>query len=511
MAGQPKMVNIVGGSYDTPSGDGSNAKSLNCYPAYYKEEAKEGSAMIGRPGTELAIDLREDAEISAPCRGIYQSTDGTVWGAYNDWIIRINSSTATFEKVHQIGEGAEDVSFADNGFYLLFCDGATLWSLNLVDDVVTTLNGGSKFPFRKPSKLIYTSGMMICINNDDTVDDNIDVADQAKNWNRFFFSVTGPEGVNDWPAINFYTTQQDADRIVSMEKRQDSLWMFGARSFEVWRPTRIGANPFALAGGSGSEIGCQSGRSVAAIMDQVFWLGSSKAGQGQVFMSSGYSARKISNEGIENELYNMGADANNCVGWTYQQRGHTFYVMNYITADITHVYDLTTGKWFHASTRDATLNIDHRWECVYSAYSSVSGKVYVANYEEPVLLTLDLNRNVEWNGVPLVRERVSPIYWSNLKPLIVDEAVFDFEAGVGTQTGQGIDPQLMVQFSKEGGRPGSWSSERWTSLGKIGQYQWTPAIRRLGYSRKPAIRIRVSDPVQFILQGLRLRFRQVGR
>ena len=513
MAGQPKMVNIVGGSYDLPSGDASNALSLNCYPVYYKDEAKEGSMMVGRAGTELALDMRSDVAISAPCRGLYQSTDGSVWAVYNDWLVKVDVTgpSLTYDKIYQIGEGAEDVSMADNGFYMLFCDGATLWSLDLTDDSVTTISGGSSFPFTNPTKLIYTAGRMICINNDPTVGGEVGGAPQSRNYNRFYYSNTNPTGVNEWSAIQFYTAQQDADPIISIEKRQDALFVFGDRSFECWRPTRVGANPFAYAGGSGSEIGCQSARSVASITDQIFWLGSSKAGQGQVFMSRGYSAQKISNEGIENELYEMGADANDCVSWTYQQRGHTFYVMNFLTADKTLVFDLTTGKWFHASTRDAVLNENHRWEAVYAVYSSTSGEVYVANYEDAVLLRLDLNRHIEWNNIPLVRERISPIYWRNLKPMIMDEAVIDFEAGVGTQTGQGFDPQCMLQVSGEGGRDGSFGSERWTSLGKIGDYQWVTSFRQLGFSRKPAVRIRVSDPVPFHLQGLRLRFREVGR
>ena len=512
-----RLVNIVGGSFDLEGGDISNQISLNCYPVYPRgEEAKEGSYMQGRPGTELALDFRGDADISAPCRGLYQDTTGKIWTAYSDWVIRVNPLSLTFEKIYQIGEGSEDVSFADNGFYLLFCDGAVMYSFDMVSESVTAVS----IPFAKPKKVRYFDGRMICVNNDDTVDGSLEVSEQVKNWNRFFYSDTGKDGPITWPALNFETCAQDADRILSFEARQDSLWFFGERSFEVWRPTRIAAKPYQQAGGSGSELGCRAERSTASILDQVFWLGGSKAGSGQVWVSNGYSAKKISNDGIEDEILAMGAEAKNCIGWTWAEGGHIFYVMNFTTAKgidsvdqvgKTLVYDLTTDKWWHASTRDSVLNLNKRWEAIYAVYSSATDTTYFANLEDAVILKLNPDKYDEWNDIPRICERISPIYWQNLKPMIIDELVLDFEVGVGTLNGQGDDPECMVSMSPEGGRPGSWTSERKTKLGKRGAYQWQPSIRRLGRSRKPAIRIRVSDPVPFKLLGLRLRQRTIGR
>jgi hypothetical protein len=69
-----------------------------------------------------------------------------------------------------------------------------------------------------------------------------------------------------------------------------------------------------------------------------------------------------------------------------------------------------------------------------------------------------------------------------------------FEQGVGLITGQGSDPQVMLQFSDDGGR--TWSSERWRSLGRIGEYRTRTRWLRNGSARDRIYRYAMSDPVR---------------
>ena len=68
------------------------------------------------------------------------------------------------------------------------------------------------------------------------------------------------------------------------------------------------------------------------------------------------------------------------------------------------------------------------------------------------------------------------------------------EPGVGLTTGQGSDPQIMMQFSDDGGA--TWSNERWKSLGAKGERSKRTEWRRLGESRERIYRVAISDPVQ---------------
>ncbi len=71
------------------------------------------------------------------------------------------------------------------------------------------------------------------------------------------------------------------------------------------------------------------------------------------------------------------------------------------------------------------------------------------------------------------------------------------QVGEGLISGQGVDPQIMLRWSDDGGR--TWSLEHWTSLGKMGQYRTRVLWRRLGQARDRIFEVVVSDPVDAAL------------
>ncbi len=77
--------------------------------------------------------------------------------------------------------------------------------------------------------------------------------------------------------------------------------------------------------------------------------------------------------------------------------------------------------------------------------------------------------------------------------LFLKRLEFEIQRGVGLNTGQGIDPQVMVKLSPDGGQ--TWWPERWTSAGEMGQYDETVALSKWGECRNPVVEVTVSDPV----------------
>jgi len=71
----------------------------------------------------------------------------------------------------------------------------------------------------------------------------------------------------------------------------------------------------------------------------------------------------------------------------------------------------------------------------------------------------------------------------------------DLETGVGLSEGQGSDPQVMLQWSDDGGH--TWSNEHWVSAGRQGQYTARAIWRMLGRSRDRVWKIAMSDPVKW--------------
>ena len=53
---------------------------------------------------------------------------------------------------------------------------------------------------------------------------------------------------------------------------------------------------------------------------------------------------------------------------------------------------------------------------------------------------------------------------------------------------------VMLQTSRDHGE--TWSSERWVSAGKQGEYNWRAIWRRLGRARDMVFRLVISDPIK---------------
>lgn len=119
-----------------------------------------------------------------------------------------------------------------------------------------------------------------------------------------------------------------------------------------------------------------------------------------------------------------------------------------------------------------------------------------ADYENGNIYNIDENAYTD-NGAMIVSELQTKHVFSNLERYTISELQVDLEAGVGLASGQGEDPQIILQVSKDGGH--TWGNEMWRSMGRIGEYKTRTKWNRLGQSRDWVFRLRISDPVKRVL------------
>jgi hypothetical protein len=75
----------------------------------------------------------------------------------------------------------------------------------------------------------------------------------------------------------------------------------------------------------------------------------------------------------------------------------------------------------------------------------------------------------------------------------------DLERGVGTATGPGADPQVVLRISRDGGE--TWGEPLTLPAGRQGDYLTRVVARRLGQARDTVFEVTVSDPVAWALVG----------
>jgi hypothetical protein len=134
--------------------------------------------------------------------------------------------------------------------------------------------------------------------------------------------------------------------------------------------------------------------------------------------------------------------------------------------------------------------------------------VVVGDYENGNIYAFDLDVYADNGQIQrwLRSWRALPTGQNTLRRTAHHTLQLDCETGVGLNDGQGSDPQVMLRWSDDGGH--TYSNERWTSIGRIGQYGKRAFWRRLGMTMK--IRDRVyeisgTDPVKIAIMGAELR------
>lgn len=334
-----------------------------------------------------------------------------------------------------------------------------------------------------------------------------DIVDNYFVYNRPASQQFGASGVLSPISGNTSFSSKDGspDNLVALIVDHREVYLMGEASSEVW--TDVGGNPFPFQRipGTNTQHGIAAKFSVARFGDSFCYVSRNNRGQSQIMQMKGYVPTRISNHAVENSITNQYVD--DAIAWTYQLEGHECYVVSFPTLELTWAYDLASGMWHKwlYTENDGTYT-RHRGNCC----AVFQGLVLVGDYEDGSIYEIDKNNYTD-NGQHTRRLRRAPHLVSDLQRQYFDELQIQFQPGVGL-TGittplndevVGADPQAMLRWSNDGGS--TWSSEHWTSIGKIGKYKNRAIWRRLGQARDRVFEVVVSDPINAVIISANLK------
>jgi hypothetical protein len=302
--------------------------------------------------------------------------------------------------------------------------------------------------------------------------------------------------------LDFASTEGSPDGLVAVASNFREVWAFGTNSIEVWYDSGATDFPLQRIQGAFNELGCAAPYSVAKMDNGLFWLGRDRRGQGIVYRANGYTGVRISTHAVEWQIQQY-SDLTDAIGYTYQQDGHSFYVLVFPSANTTWVYDAATQAWHERAGFSDGQFTRHRGNC----QMSFNNQIVIGDYQNGNIYAFDLDDFSDNGGIQkwLRSWRALPTGTNNLKRTTQHTLQLDCESGVGLNLGQGSEPQVMLRFSDDGGH--TWSHEHWKSMGKIGEYYKRVIWRRLGMTVK--LRDRVyelsgTDPVKITIMGAEL-------
>lgn len=296
-----------------------------------------------------------------------------------------------------------------------------------------------------------------------------------------------------WDPTQFAQRSAAPDNWQAMLVNAPDVWLAGSKTGDVWYDAGAFPFPFAPRTGLNYKYGIVAPFSLRSSASRILWVSVNEDGAGVVVMSRGYTPVRVSNAAVETALstYQRTATITDAEAFIYQQEGHTFYVLNFPSANATWVYDLDENKWAKRGYWNAPLNRYDVWHPRVHTYAF--GLHLVADRTSGTIASMDVTVPTEVDATPIRRLRQAPGIFNERRQMPIRNIEVYLEAGLGNATGAGSDPMIMWQTSDDGGK--TWGNERQVSAGKIGQYARRVRLWKMGKPRDRVNRMTVSDPI----------------
>lgn len=471
-------IGLVGPSTHTISGFQS-ARTLNLFPEQGDGDPKAPAALLSCPGLSLYADV-SDFVSGAETRGLHRMGE-RLFAQFGNVLTEVRSQT-DFYQYASIPTNTGRVGLSDNNGLVIVGDGTGFYVLDPDVPFTTTQVLVEGEPLRGTISG-FLDGRTIYVERDT---------------GRFYYSALNDPLTID--GLNFATAEGDPDPIVNMIIVNREIIFLGPHSVEYWAPSGDADNPFQRVSGGFVQHGCAARWSAQRFADAAVFAGQDDDGHGFVWLAgaAGAAPQRISTHAIDRDLTAAlkNYDHELITAWTYTERGHSFYVLN-LPNTVSWAFDLVTKLWHERAHLNAETGLYERSRVDHHAFWQ--GEHYVGVYDDATLYKQ--SRAFFANGSdPLVRLRETPHVYADGQTLRFHALEIEMEVGVGLDgVGQGTDPQLMLQYSDDGGH--TWSNEIARSIGRLGATRTRVKFGPLGRARDRVFRVSVADPVAVTLVG----------
>lgn len=433
----------------------------NLYTEISKEPEKSALAMYPTPGYTRQLSFGD-----TPARGLYAV------GVFRYAVHRNNfykiANDNTFTNIGTLLTSTGRVDISDNGLQIIIVDGpyGYIWDL-----VALTFTQITDVDFPGADTVTFLGGFFII---------------SKPNSGQFYISAIY-NGLS-WDSLMFATAESNPDNLIRVQGNNGQLILYGEKTTEFWGDSGALNFPFARIGAAAIEWGLAARWSVSKFMDAIIFLRKNRLGQVQVCVMDNGVAIAVSTPNLDSifQGYTAVSDAS---GFSYMVSGHPMYQINFPTANESWLFDGLSKAWSKVSSGTSGGRQIGEIQYNHQDYS------FISHYATGTIYKIAPNVYTE-DGAPIVREFISRHQDADGNWSIIDELWLEMEGGVGLSLGQGSDPVIMMQISKDGGH--TWGNELWVKIGKIGQRRCRAVWRRLGRSRDWVFKFRVTDPVKTV-------------
>lgn len=487
-----KTIPIFGWGVNSYSPSITRQRRLNCFVEIRVDKDKQALILRATPGMTSRFTLP-----SQPVRG-WHVANNILYVVAGSKLFAVGTNLAiTTLGTMGATTGQGNVSISDNGVQVLVVDGVAGYIYTIVTGsyAQAALNAAGSFGAitdgnfpNGSTSAAFMDGRFIVV---------------APNSRQYYCSqqYDGTGWTNSFSLPTYSTKDNASDLLVAVAVLGGVIILLGQQTIEFWQDIGSSPLPFSRVVGATKNMGLAAKFSVSFIDDSLLFLSQSLfGGFVSVCLMQGMNIVKVSTVDIEQIIdeFVVWSDA---VGFCYTVDGHKMYQLTFPNAQRSFLYDLTTEVW---SELQSGLGLTGRH--IAQLGITFNNEIYVSDSSSSSVYTYDDELFTE-NGFPVKRQFTSRHVNMDGNRFGVDELYLDMETGVGLQSGQGQNPQIMLQVSKDGGR--TFGTERWKSIGAVGQYK-SPRVmwNRLGASQDFVFQWTLTDPVKFVVIGGSVKIRQ---
>lgn len=465
-----KPLHFLGAGVAGKSYTVTRQRKLNIY-IEHRPDGDEGVKIVafGTPGMRAIFAI--SPAVITPIRGFF-GTPNSLYAvaAGNFYQLNITTGAATF--TDSIGTISGLVSMAASPTQLVLVDGILGYLYNgaTLTVIPAAFPSGAK-------TVTFVAGFFVA---------------ELPDTNQFY--VSNLFDGSTWSALAFASASQYPDTIKACDNLNGNLVLFCQLHMEFWQNVGASPEPFAPILSATNEWGLAAIFSRIRVNSTLIFLGQTRTGQVQVCQLEGYNVKVISTPDID-AIINSFAVTDDCVGLAYQVDTHGMAQLTFPTADRSFLYDTASFEWSETQTGHTTQYASRH---LANLSTLCNGKMMLTDSMGGQIYEMDPLKYTD-NGAVIERELITRAALDGHNEFTIDEVFLNMEVGVGLISGQGSDPQVMLQVSKNNGK--TFETERWKRLGAMGQYLVRLLWMRWGSARVFHFKLRMTDAVKFVIAG----------
>lgn len=421
-------IPLNSGAYNAEGAITNSQICENLYPEVNPEETSAPTPVTHYPRAGRR-PIVTTALAEGRGRGVFTAKNGDLFAVIADTVYFIDPGFFA-NPLGNIALANTPVSYSNNTQTLVIVDGSpTGYTVDLVTKVFAPIVDGSGL-FVGSRLTDYVDTFLVFAKPDSTewyISDSGTVT----------FSILSQANKASYP-----------DNIVAIICNIRNVWLLGDQTSEVWFLSGAADFPFEEWPNTFIPYGVAAPYAVCRTDTYLFWLAKNKDGRCIFVRNEGYAVVAVSTRALEAE-WNRYADVSDAVAYSYQQKGHTFVVIVFRSANTSWAYDLSTKQWHKITWLDVdgNKNADRVMSCAF-AYGLNIGQ----DYETGALYALDPNVYQD-AGNPIAFVRSFPHVLNDMKELSAAEFTLDFMADnlPDPIVDDPNPPSVSISLSKDGG------------------------------------------------------------